>query len=135
MPTVTLRARLDFDRLDNVARGLDNLADAWGSRMATWQEIHHREEAPLGREFYTDEWGNEHPGWLRDSVDSVALPGPIGGYIVTVHADYGIYVNNGTRYIQANPFWERAALRTEREGPDLLDGLTRDMLARAGVVG
>lgn len=127
MPTVTMRVHVRSE-LGTVARGVSRVADSWAEKLATWQEIHHREEAPLGQEFYIDEQGNQHPGWLRDSVDSVPLPG--GGYIVTVHADYGIYVNNGTRYQSANPFWERAALRTEREAPDLLDNLTAEMLAR-----
>lgn len=130
MPTVTLRVHVRSE-LDTVARGVTRVADAWAEKLAAWQEIHHREEAPLGQEFYTDEWGNEHPGWLRDSVDSIELPG--GGYITIVHADYGIYIESGTRYISANPFWSRATLRTEREAPDLLDRLTREALTRAGL--
>jgi hypothetical protein len=134
VPTVTLSARLTENRLPGVIRGVHWLADAWPKHMAGWQEVHHREEAPLGQEFYTDEMGNEHPGWLRDSVDSVELPGG-QGYITVVHADYGIYVNNGTRNMAANPFWERATLRTEREADDLLDNLTREALARFARVG
>lgn len=128
--TLTMRMRLDYSHLDNAARGLDWLGDAWAYNVAGWQVIHHRQEAPLGREFYTDEQGNEHPGWLRDSADQVPLPGPLGGYLITVHADYAIFVNNGTRYIQANPFWERATLRTEREAPDTLEWATRQWLVR-----
>jgi hypothetical protein len=133
VPTLTLSARLTQNDLPGVIRGVGWLADAWPQNMAQLQEAHHRQEAPLGQEFYTDEMGNEHPGWLRDSVDSVELPG--GGYITIVHADYGIYVNNGTRNMAANPFWERATLRTEREADDLTDRLTRQALARFAGVG
>ena len=125
-----MHMRVEENHLGSVAVGVTELADGFAYNLADYQVIHHREEAPLGREFYVDEQGHEHPGWLRDSADSVPLPGPEGGYLVTVHADYGIYVNNGTRFISPNPFWDRAALATEREADDLLDRMTRQMLAR-----
>jgi hypothetical protein len=128
--SVGMRMRLDYSHLEDVADGVGWLADAYPYNLADYQVIHHRTEAPLGREFYTDEQGNEHPGWLRDSADSVPLPGPEGGYLVVVHADYAIYVNSGTQFIAPNPFWERATLRTEREADDLLLRMTHQMLAR-----
>lgn len=133
MARVSISARVDFSHLDRVGRMVDGLADSFAYNLATYQEVHHRQEAPLGREFYTDEQGNEHPGWLRDSVDSLPLPGPGHMHLVTVHADYGIYVNNGTRYMPANPFWERATLRTEQEADDLLDRVTRQQFASIGL--
>jgi len=127
--TVSVSLRVTHNDLDAVARGIDWLASAWPYNMATLQEAHHQQEAPLGQEFYRDLDGNWHPGWLRESVDTTELPD--GGQLTTVWAVYGIYVNNGTRFMAANPFWERATLRTEREADGLTDRLTRQMLARA----
>ena len=70
------------------------------------------------------------PAGCATRLDSVPLPGPSPSYLVTVHAFYGIYVNNGTRYIAPNPFWDRAQVKTEAEAPLLLDRLTRQMAAR-----
>jgi hypothetical protein len=111
MAGIRISARVTDNHLDDIARQLDWLGSTWCQRMAEAQVHHHHAEAPVGREFYTDELGHEHPGWLRDSADNLQLPD--GGQWVMVHADYGIYVNNGTRYIAPNPFWDRALLRTE----------------------
>jgi Bacteriophage protein of unknown function (DUF646). len=128
--TVQMRARVDENHLQRAMRGYWWLEEAWVDNTATYQKAFHREEAPLGRAVYTDEEGHDHPGWLRDSVDSVPLPGETPSTLVTVHAFYGIYVNNGTRHQAPNPFWDRAQVKTEREAPLLLDRLTAQMLVR-----
>lgn len=45
-------------------------------------------------------------GYLKSSVNRT-LVGP-RAHRVTVGAHYGIYVNYGTRYMRAQPFWEPA---------------------------
>jgi hypothetical protein len=128
---VNLRVRVLYNHLPNVIDGLDRLADDYPERLAKLHIVHHQEEAPVGREVYTDAEGHEHPGWLRDSADAIPLPG--GEWLTTVHAFYGVYVNYGTRHMAANPFWERATLRTEREAEPLADAMVRAMLQRARV--
>jgi hypothetical protein len=128
-----LSMRLTDNHVPALMRGLDWLADAWADNMAYSLRDHAQREAPVGREVYTDEEGHEHPGWLRESIDVLPLPGPSHPWLVTVHAFYGIYVNNGTRNMAPNPFWDRAVFRAELEGDDLLDWSTRQWLLRAGV--
>jgi hypothetical protein len=131
MTTVNTRVRVVYNRLPNVIDGMDRLADEYPERLARLHVVHHQDEAPVGREVYTDQEGHEHPGWLRDSAYVVPLPG--GESLITVDAFYGIYVNNGTRHQSANPFWERATLRTEHEAEPLAEAMVRQMLARARV--
>lgn len=131
MATVTVssrtRGRGTFNHLGRLARELGELGRDYAASLAQWQQAHTRQEAPLGREVYTDEQGHEHPGWLRDSVDTIELP-PGDSWLVTVHADYGAYVNFGTRHQAANPFWARAVARTEALMDPMLDTRTRTML-------
>lgn len=117
-----------MNRLDDVARQLDRLGSVWAERMADHHQTHHRQEAPVGREVYVDPEGNEHPGWLRDSL--AVTPLPDGSQWLQVDAYYGIYVNNGTRYQPPNPFWDRALLRTEALADVELERATAELMAR-----
>lgn len=68
--------------------------------------------APVGDRAYIDGLGNSHPGYLRESIDMLKTP---TGWSVVVMADYGIYVNYGTRYSAANPFWHQAIASAKAE--------------------
>lgn len=118
------------NRIPLLRRELADLARAWPERIAKLHRVHAQDEAPVGTEVYIDPEGHEHPGWLRDSIDELALPGPGHAWLVTVHASYGVYVNNGTRHQAANPFWERALSTTMGELEPVTESMTRAMLAR-----
>jgi hypothetical protein len=128
MPGMRVRASYQDLGLSDVARQLDWLGAAWAEDVAALQVEHHQAEAPIGQEIYRDLDGNWHPGWLRESVVATPLPG--GGQWVQVEAVYGIFVNNGTRYMAANPFWDRATMRTELQTEDILDRLMPEFWAR-----
>lgn len=128
MATVRISARVTMNRLDDVARQLDWLGSTWAERMADHHQTHHRQEAPVGQEIYTDPEGNQHPGWLRDSLAAIELPD--GGQWLQVDAYYGIYVNSGTRFQPPNPFWDRALLRTEAMADETLAVATAELMAR-----
>lgn len=63
-------------------------------------------------------------GVLKDSIIRERISN--GVHSVTVNAFYGIYVNYGTRYMRAQPFWEPAIeMATEalrKEGAEMLHG-------------
>lgn len=131
MSTVRIRATYHEMGLRGTARQLDWLTSTWAEDVAELQIEHHHQEAPIGQEIYRDLDGNWHPGWLRESAHAIGLPS--GGQWVQVDALYGIYVNSGTRYQHANPFWDRATLRTEAQTEVLLERHLPEFWARAGV--
>ena len=63
-------------------------------------------------------------GVLKDSIIRERISN--GVHSVTVNAFYGIYVNYGTRYMRAQPFWEPAIeMATEalrKESAEMLHG-------------
>jgi hypothetical protein len=128
MAAVRFRATVTSNRLPQVARQLDHLGATWAQQMADHHEAHHHQEAPVGQRVFIDAEGNQHPGWLRDSL--AVTPLPDGGQWLQVEAFYGIYVNSGTRFQAPNPFWDRALLRTEALADITLEAVTAQMLAR-----
>lgn len=60
-------------------------------------------KAPVGDEHYIDSDGNVHPGYLVESIATERITE--NHWRAYVGADYGVYLENGTRYMAAQPFW------------------------------
>lgn len=72
-----------------------------------------RKYAPVGDRTYVDSDGNQHPGWLKKSVEIVRRAK--GAFVVQIGAKYGAYVNYGTHRQAPQPFWEKSYELTKRE--------------------
>lgn len=59
--------------------------------------------APVGNIAYVDEDGNRHPGYLRSSITKVSVG--LRRWRIEVGAHYGVYVEYGTRYMRAQPYF------------------------------
>lgn len=60
-------------------------------------------------------------GDLRDSIR--LIPQGDATDLVEVGAEHGTYVNNGTRKMAANPFWDRAVEQMRAKYPGYFKGL------------
>lgn len=70
-----------------------------------------KKNAPVGSDTYTDSDGHEHPGWLRDSIHATRISE--GHWVVSIDAEYAVYLEYGTRYMRARPFWRRSIRETK----------------------
>ncbi len=115
--SVTVTLKVTHDYIPSVIRAIDEWGRNWADDASDWATLAIKAEAPVGKVAYIDNEGHSHPGWLRESVDRVHLPG--NDWRITVHAFYGIYVNNGTRHMAPNPFFDRAVERVFPEAARL----------------
>ena len=90
------------------AAGAPNLAYHFAQRVVSYSKA----SAPV------------RTGNLKNSIKRTRLA--LGSHKVEVGAFYGIYVNYGTRYMHAQPFWEPsitlATIKLRKEMADLMHG-------------
>jgi hypothetical protein len=68
----------------------------------------------LSREVYDKPESSDYvrTGFLRNSVQSVRIADLT--WVVFVGAEYGIYIELGTRFMRARPYWAPAIVETEK---------------------
>jgi HK97 gp10 family phage protein len=96
--------RIDWNHLPRMAKAIRSSVESEAKAEAEELAAVAREEAPVDT------------GALRDSIR--AIPQGDKTHLVEVGMFYGVFVNNGTRKMPANPFWDRARKRVEGKHTD-----------------
>lgn len=110
--TFRVTTRLDVGPLTRLQRDLPGIADKACQAVALGLEAGMKTRAPVDT------------GVLRSSIQAVRV-GP-GHWRVVVGAEYGVFVEYGTRWNRAQPYWNPAL----REAEAMLSNALADAITR-----